>query len=611
MVDFTITLVGEEDSGLTEAQLDQVAELTLVAANIWGRYIDAPGVTLGIRLILTTETQTASARSRPTDTIETMTDGTEVFTYESILKLQTGVDVDELNEELLIQLNPERFDGFFFDPDPENRSSEVSFEDARDFISLMIHEIGHTLGFNGAGLRQPLVEIPNLLRQSVFDTFVEEIDGIVVFTGPNVRAVAGRNIELNGVGDGEAREELVSLYHLGNRPRVLTDSPLTFSDSPLADVGSDLSPSPLSGFGLANGARYYPTAIDIAILADLGVPVRKATERNDELYGFEAPDPEIEAFANFRIAEFLNGYDTLVGGAGDDTLYGLSGNDFLRGDAGNDHIIAGRGDDSVFAGASDEGNDTLEGNEGDDVLGGGAGDDTIVGGAFIADINPDDVPDAGSDTLFGGAGNDLLVAGSYDASTDTVINTGFNSNTLFAGSGHDTLYGGDQTDVLGGGTGNDLIIAGDRDDTLYGGAGTGADTLSGGDGDDEGFAGGGDDMIDGGAGNDLLFNGTGSDTVIGGSGNDTLFGGSGNDILTGGTGADTFAFVSGNGQDTITDFNTADDTLDLTAFNITSFAALQGMMSQQGGNTLIMLDDTTITLENVTVASITGDVVLL
>src|SRR5688572_10894917 len=72
--------------------------------------------------------------------------------------------------------------------------------------------------------------------------------------------------------------------------------------------------------------------------------------------------------------------------------------------------------------------------------------------------------------------------------------------------------------------------------------------------------------------NDVI-NGTAyRDTIYGNGGNDTITGSGGADSITGGTGADVFRYVaytdsqSTTGIDTITDFNPAQDTIDLTAF---------------------------------------------
>ena len=54
------------------------------------------------------------------------------------------------------------------------------------------------------------------------------------------------------------------------------------------------------------------------------------------------------------------------------------------------------------------------------------------------------------------------------------------------------------------------------------------------------------------------------DSLDGGVGDDTLIGGEGNDTLTGGEGADTFVFGAGHGNDTITDFDVDNDTIDIS-----------------------------------------------
>ena len=99
---------------------------------------------------------------------------------------------------------------------------------------------------------------------------------------------------------------------------------------------------------------------------------------------------------------------------------------------------------------------------------------------------------------------------------------------------------------------NDILAGDRRDNDLNGGAGN--DTLYGG-------PGGGDDVMAGGLGNDRLF---------GGQGNDTLDGGPGDDRLAGGPGADVFVFGPGEGADTVTDFSSGTDKVDLTAFEIES-----------------------------------------
>ncbi|WP_225774665.1 putative Ig domain-containing protein [Pseudomonas sp. Marseille-Q5115] len=91
----------------------------------------------------------------------------------------------------------------------------------------------------------------------------------------------------------------------------------------------------------------------------------------------------------------------------------------------------------------------------------------------------------------------------------------------------------------------------------------------------------GDDTLVGTTGNDTIKGLAGNDNISGGAGNDTLDGGAGVDTLTGGAGADTFVIASRLDSyrnyntggvtrvDTITDFATGQDRIDLSALGIT------------------------------------------
>jgi VCBS repeat-containing protein len=105
-------------------------------------------------------------------------------------------------------------------------------------------------------------------------------------------------------------------------------------------------------------------------------------------------------------------------------------------------------------------------------------------------------------------------------------------------------------------------------DTLNGTAGEdrlsgliGNDTLNGLGGHDVLIGGIGNDKLHGGDGQDQLYGDIGNDQLFGGNGDDDLFGGLGNDTLNGGAGEDQFHFGRIDGKDTISDFNTAQDSI--------------------------------------------------
>ena len=206
----------------------------------------------------------------------------------------------------------------------------------------------------------------------------------------------------------------------------------------------------------------------------------------------------------------LDIYNALMSATTDDDFAlltdALSGDDMFNMSMFDDHVRGFDGADTIYGKA---GADVLLGDAGADTLRGGDGDDTLFG-------------DDGNDELTGGTGND----------------------TLRGGDGDDVLNGRGGDDFLGGGTGNDLLSGGMNDDLLRGGLG-----------DDELRGNSGADVLVGNEGLDRLGGGSGSDLLRGGAGNDTLRGGAGSDTLYGGAGEDKFVFQTGDGVDTIMDFD--------------------------------------------------------
>ncbi|MFM7448649.1 MAG: DUF4347 domain-containing protein [Leptolyngbyaceae cyanobacterium] len=201
------------------------------------------------------------------------------------------------------------------------------------------------------------------------------------------------------------------------------------------------------------------------------------------------------------------------------------------------------------------------------ILNGNAGDSSIYGGSNPSTTLSSDSKDplygsGGQEIRNGGAGDDLIYG---DADTET----------LLGGDGKDTLYGNGGRDILNGGAGDDLI---------YGDAG--ADTLLGGDGNDTLYGNGGRDILNGGAGDDLIYGGSDADIIFGGDGNDTIYGNGGGDLIDGGAGSDTIwlgsgaatvVLSSGDGYDTINNFQ-----LGATKFKVDTLNNLNFVDSSDG-----------------------------
>lgn len=324
------------------------------------------------------------------------------------------------------------------------------------------------------------------------------------------------------------------------------------------------------------------------------------------------------------------GNDTINPGSGNDNIQGGTGSDTLVIDAtlGNSSFSYDHGSSSV---SSADGKDTfssiefvqfddqtisvisavpsngtvfgdthagmsrnlMEGTGGADHMNGLSGDDTLFGGS-------------GADVLDGGSGNDRLLGGDHN---DTLFGQD-GSDKLRGDSGDDKIDGGAGKDRIDGGIGNDSLIGGHGNDRLIGGkgnghdqlsGGSGRDTLNGGSGKDSLMGGNGEDKLFGGAGNDLMIGGEGIDVLNGGNGRDRLIGHKGDDLMIGGSGKDTFVFHKNHGGDTIRDFQSGGDVIEIGR----GASRLEQLdFSQQQDDVLITFANVTILLEDTTLAEI-------
>jgi Ca2+-binding RTX toxin-like protein len=232
-----------------------------------------------------------------------------------------------------------------------------------DLVEVIAHEIGHALGFIGyrdwdtgqltGGFATP------------FDTLVSAIGGTPYFTGAQAQALYGAAVPLT----------TGNLFHVG-RP---------------TGVGAELVSDLMNGVSFVLGADYAVSALDVAMLSDLGIPT------------------------------VLN-----------DRLVGTSVSDAIHGGGGNDNISAGDGDDKLFGEAGD---DVLVGGAGADIIDGGAGADIVVFSGRIGDYT----------STVASSGYRIVVdtrAGSPDG-TDSLINV----ETLRFADG-DLVIGGTKVELV-------------------------------------------------------------------------------------------------------------------------------------------------------------------
>lgn len=336
------------------------------------------------------------------------------------------------------------------------------------------------------------------------------------------------------------------------------------------------------------------------------------------------------------------GDDFIRGGSGDDTLVDSLGANTIFGDLGADTISTV---DAAGEATPDEvnggfGNDLLMVDNGDVVTGGGGNDtfmlpiltgteDPVIitdytdseslivelPASLVDETASADLSESGLDTEIRVGDQVIAILQGYtnlaglDAQFVVTPGTEDAGIVIAANDESQTLAGTANDDDITTGAGDDMVNSGAGDDTIDA-SGGGNNTINAGDGDDVVTGGAGDDVINGSLGADNLNGGGGSDRLAGGFGMDvltandeggtnapdTLFGGGAadvligddGDIMTGGDGLDTFVIETieaGDSVVTVTDFNVAEDQLQIGADGALTFVA-----ANAGADTTVLVD---------------------
>ena len=259
----------------------------------------------------------------------------------------------------------------------------------------------------------------------------------------------------------------------------------------------------------------------------------------------------------------------ITGNSLDNSIKGGSGNDTLDGSKGADTLYGGKGND-VFLYSSGSGNDVITdyvaGQDKIKITGGKISKTSVSGSDVILTVG------SGSIKIKNGKSKELSLYNNSNSLTTTIIGGSstivtVNNSTkspVTVGTGITTIDASKRTTsvkITGNAKAN-LIKGGSAKDTIYGGSG-----------------------------NDSILGNSSADVLLGDSGNDTLYGGRGNDTLTGGAGSDVFVYVSGDGNDVITDYTAKQDKIKL------SNATISGS-SLKGSDVVLKVGTGSITVKN-------------
>jgi len=456
----TATYTVNNKAGIAGNVVGSVKALTDAALGQWGSLL-AGNARLKVEINFVNSTTAGRAEATGNIVMIGKVDGVTTVEQAAAYALRTGRD-SGLSWDVRINISKDYLLGeLYLDPTPKTADVPITKTDG---FTVLLHELGHAIGFNGYGDQRNVTQTPYDERLTGADA-----SGLF-FTGPNTRAVLGRPVPLT----------LNNYAHYGNAAAMPSDA------NPLAGL--------MNGVAFYRGTRYWISQLDLAFMGDMGVgtvrsdvfdlPYMKTFTGGDgdDTYYVGSPDVAIveasggrsgtdtvRATSSYTLPTnveklFLDGSRTIdgSGNAGANTITGNGKANLLAGLAGDDTLSGGGG------------NDTLDGGTGRDSMSGGSGDDT-----YVVDSRNDAIVEAR------GGGTDTVrstVTYTVAANVEKLVLTGRNA---INGTGNDlgnAITGNDGRNTLTGLAGNDTLSGGAGDDRLVGGAGR--DTLTGGSGKD-------------------------------------------------------------------------------------------------------------------------------
>jgi len=240
----TYTVSFDDPGGNFAAYYSEITSNLLAAGADWNRFLGGQPVTIDLQIGFDPSIGTANA-ANATNAVVGMNGQYSVLAQGVPFKLLTGKDLNGPLADARINIGSGYLaNDLWFDPNPLARLSPVPVGKT-DAVSVFIHELGHIFGMsgflNGSGL-------PSTFNISTFDEHVISVAGDPFFDGSRAEAIYGGLVPLT----------FGNYPHLGNKPPRL---------------GADLLGDLMNGVEFVTGSRYDISALDLAILADSGLPL--------------------------------------------------------------------------------------------------------------------------------------------------------------------------------------------------------------------------------------------------------------------------------------------------------------------------------------------------
>jgi len=220
----------------------------LAAARAWVGRVDAKPCTIDSAFRVAPANR-GSGRSTVTALFNDVKhDGRRVEEQGWAYEMRTGKDPngDEPDVELVLETKYMRT--LWWDPRPDVRDAPVP-DDRLDAMTVFLHELGHALAFNGwidprTGAADPKVA-------STYDRWVSHDGANFFFNGPAATKLWGGPVPLARTNN--------NYHHVCDKP-----------EGRQAKLKDDL----MNGVTFGHGRRYAIGPMDLAILADCGIPLK-------------------------------------------------------------------------------------------------------------------------------------------------------------------------------------------------------------------------------------------------------------------------------------------------------------------------------------------------
>lgn len=237
----------DDPTGEFSSFYDQITSNTVAAGQHWASHLAGAG---SLEVLIRFEDLVPTATgSSVTNRFVRNNGSLDLYEPGATHEIRTGSDPNEGTHDIEFTLGSFYLtQDLWFDPDPAGRLTPVPL-DKVDAVSVFLHEFGHAFAFTG--FRNPVNgDLPG--------TFGSTFDEFVTFDGMNLFFNGAQAVDLYG---GPVPLTFGNYLHFANaEPRP----------------GSDLIPDLMNGVSFFRGTRYGISDLDLALFADVGVPLAAA-----------------------------------------------------------------------------------------------------------------------------------------------------------------------------------------------------------------------------------------------------------------------------------------------------------------------------------------------